>query len=121
MILKYTSKNLNQVSYGESIGIILLKTVTPAIPGDVANALSFSYPVRNHVIENATIELMFTNPEKLLDKFVFAAKELEREGVKAITGDCGFMAALQQEVANSVAVPVFMSSLIQIPMILRML
>jgi len=35
------SPNTNQVSFGEGIGIILLKTVTPTIPGDVACALSY--------------------------------------------------------------------------------
>jgi len=117
----FRSPNPNQVSYGEAIGIILLKTQTPAIPGDVANATSFSYPVRYIVVEDASIRLIFTDPRSVLNQFIGAAKTLESEGVMAITGDCGFMAALQREVADSVNVPVFMSSLLQIPIVLKML
>lgn len=117
----YKSINVNQVSYGEAIGIILLKTVTPAIPGDVANAITYSYPVRYKVIEEASIDLMFTNPKKILNKFIEAGRQLERDGVKAITGDCGFMAVFQKEMINAINVPVFMSSLLQIPIILRIL
>lgn len=117
----YKSPDVNQVSYGESIGIILLKTVTPALPGDVACALSYSYPVRYKVIPEATIELMFTEPQKILDQFISAGRELQQSGVKAITGDCGFMAALQEEMADALDIPVFMSSLLQVPLIARML
>ena len=48
---------------------------------------------------------------------ISGARELEREGVKAITGDCGFMAIYQKEVKAAVNVPVFLSSLLQIPFI----
>ncbi len=38
------------------------------------------------------------------------------EGVEAIAGSCGFMALFQQEVAESLDIPVFLSSLLQIPL-----
>ncbi len=115
------SPNTNQVSFGEGIGIILLKTVTPTIPGDVACALSYDYPVRYKVIEEATISEMFSDPTRLLEQFIEAGKELENAGVKAVTGDCGFMAVLQDEMAKSLDIPVFMSSLLQIPFMDRIL
>lgn len=46
-----------------------------------------------------------------------AAQRLERRGVRAITGSCGFLALFQNEIAQSVSIPVFASSLIQAPMI----
>jgi hypothetical protein len=46
---------------------------------------------------------------------------LEAEGVHAITGNCGYMAAYQDVVAAAVSIPVFMSSLLQAPLLLRML
>ncbi|MGM0420491.1 MAG: aspartate/glutamate racemase family protein [Bacillota bacterium] len=115
------SPNTNQVSFGEAIGIILLKTVTPTIPGDVACALSYDYPVRYKVIEEATISEMFSDPTRLLKQFKQAGRELEDAGVKAVTGDCGFMAVLQDEMAKSLNVPAFMSSLLQIPLLDTML
>ena len=50
-----------------------------------------------------------------------AARRLEDEGVRAITGNCGFMAAYQSYVAEQVSIPVFLSSLLQIPMLTSML
>jgi hypothetical protein len=35
-----------QVSYGEAIGILLLDSEAPFIPGDVANATTYPFPVR---------------------------------------------------------------------------
>jgi DNA-binding transcriptional regulator YhcF (GntR family) len=50
-----------------------------------------------------------------------AYRELEQEGVRAITGSCGFMVLFQRELAEAVKIPVFISSLIQVPMVHRML
>src|SRR5262249_8216180 len=57
----------------------------------------------------------------LLEPFIQAAKELEAEGVSAITGACGFLVIFQKELANAVNVPLYTSSLIQLPMISRMI
>ncbi|MGX8009911.1 aspartate/glutamate racemase family protein [Mesorhizobium sp. ORM8.1] len=46
-----------------------------------------------------------------------AAVELRDRGVKAITGACGFMAFFQEDVEAAVEIPVFLSSLMQIPFI----
>jgi hypothetical protein len=43
---------------------------------------------------------------------------LEKQGVRAITGNCGFFANYQQEIAAELNVPFFGSSLLQIPLIL---
>ncbi len=46
---------------------------------------------------------------------VEAARDLERCGVRGISSDCGFLMEHQQAVARNVKVPVFFSSLLQIP------
>ena len=51
----------------------------------------------------------------------FLNRELEREGVRAITGSCGFLALHQRQIADSVNIPVFVSSLIQVPLVQQML
>ena len=106
-----------QTSYGEGIGILLLDTFSPFIHGDVGNAASYQYPVRFKRIEGLTVERIFDHDLSFVEKMIAGAMELEREGVKAITGDCGFMAIYQKEVKKSVNVPVFLSSLLQIPFI----
>jgi hypothetical protein len=61
-----------------------------------------------------------SDPE-LLRPFVEAAQELQAEGVRAITTSCGFLALFQKEMAASVNIPVFTSSLLQAPVVYRML
>jgi Asp/Glu/hydantoin racemase len=111
-----------QVSYGEPIGILLLDTFAPFIPGDVGNATTYQFPVRYRVVKGFTVErLLFQKDTSALELLIEAGQELVKEGVKAITGDCGYMALFQRDLANALGVPVFMSSLLQVPLISKML
>lgn len=113
--------NPGQTSYGEDIGILLLDTNVPFIHGDVGNAKSYPFPVRYKKVDGLTAKTIFKHDHSFADKMVAGAKELEAAGVKAITGDCGFMALYQQDVARAVSIPVFLSSLLQLPFIKSML
>lgn len=57
----------------------------------------------------------------MLESFITGAKELEKEGVRAITTNCGFLAMFHNEMASAVNVPVFTSSLMQVPLVYAML
>ena len=108
--------------FGITIGILMLETVFPRIPGELGNATSFSYPVRYHVVKGASPQKVAREKDpKLLNVFIEGAQELERFGVKAITTNCGFLAQFQPEIADAVNIPFFGSSLMQIPMVYRML
>lgn len=107
---------------GESIGILILDACYPCIPGNVGNATTYDFPVRFKEVRGASIERLLNERDpSLLAPFVKAARELEAEGVRAITGACGFMALFQRQVARSVSIPVFLSSLLQVPFIFRTL
>lgn len=110
-----------QVSYGEAIGIILLENYAPFIPGDVANATTYDFPVRFQRVPGFTPERIFNHDLTLLDAVCEAGRELIKEGVRAITGDCGFMVIYQDELAHKLEVPIFMSSLLQIPFMARLI
>ncbi|HEY73703.1 MAG: aspartate/glutamate racemase family protein [Chloroflexi bacterium] len=117
----YTAQE-GRYSTGEAIGILLLDALLPLPPGDVANATTFSFPVRYRVVKAASIDrLIYERDPALLEPFIEAGRELAREGVKAVTSDCGFMALFQEEIANALPVPVFLSSLLQVPFIHRTL
>lgn len=109
--------NKGQTSYGELIGILLLDTNTPFIQGDVGNAGSYQYPVRFQRIDGLTPERIFAHDQSFIQDMIRGAQSLQQEGVKAITGDCGFMALYQHEVQKAVDIPVFLTSLLQIPFI----
>jgi len=107
---------------GESIGILILDACYPCVPGNVGNATTYDFPVRFKEVRGASIERLLNERDpSLLAPFVEAARELEAEGVRAITGACGFMALFQRQVAESVRIPVLLSSLLQVPFIFRTL
>ena len=114
----YRTRLKSQSWAGETIGILVLDCFYPFIPGNVANATTFNFPVRYAVVEGATNDrLIYDRDAALIDPFIVAAKKLEAEGVRAITGACGFMALFQKQIAAAVDIPVFASSLLQIPFI----
>jgi hypothetical protein len=110
-------------NYGQQIGVLMLDTKFPRPPGDIGNASSFDFPVRYKTVRGAVQgKIMDDRPETdLLGPFVEAARELEAEGVKAITTSCGFLAPFQKQLAAAVKIPVFVSSLLQAPLIHAML
>lgn len=107
--------------YGQPIGVLMADAVVPRLPGDIGNAFTFEFPVRYRVVPGATWDRFASADPTLLAPFIAGAKELEAEGVRAITASCGFTALFQQELADAVGVPVFTSSLIQVPLVARML
>ena len=108
--------------FGHAIGILMLESKFPRIPGDMGNATTWDFPVLYKVIKNASPDAVVRKSDKgLLPHFIEGAKELEREGVRAITTNCGFLAMFQQEMAEAVDVPVFTSSLMQVPLVYAML
>jgi len=110
--------NLN----GIPIGILCLETYYGRPPGHIRNASTFRFPVMYRIVAGATARRIVKEGDpELLKPFIQAARELEREGVMAITGSCGFLALFQNELADSVDIPVFTSSLIQVPLVHRML
>ena len=104
--------------YDMPIGILCLESLFPKPRGHMRNPLTYGFPTVTRVIRGVDIPRLLFNPTPdLLEPFIQAAKELEADGVQAITGSCGFMALFQKAVAIAVSVPVLMSSLVQIPLI----
>lgn len=110
-----------QASAGHSIGILVLDVWYPLVPGNVANASTYDFPVLLQILKGATIERVVAGDSSLLPLIIDGARELERQGVRAIVGACGYLANYQKEAAAALKVPTFLSSLLQVPMILRAL
>jgi hypothetical protein len=100
----------------------MLETRFPRIPGDMGNAETWPFPVLYKVVPGASPRrVVCERSEGLLDEFLAAAAELVRLGVDGITTTCGFLSLYQREIAGHVGVPVATSSLMQIPLIERVL
>jgi hypothetical protein len=108
----------NHVAYGMGFGIMLLDEVYLGFPGDVRNASAYPFPIQYDIVEGVDIQRLVFARDKLpcLAPILAAAKRLERMGCRAISAECGYFAYFQREVAGAVGVPVFMSSLLQVPM-----
>ncbi len=104
-------------SYGHAVGVLLLDCSEPFIPGDVANATTYPYPVLFRTVPGLTIDAALSGDPELEAAVVEAASELERHGVRGITSNCGFLLHYQEAVAAAVGVPVLLSSLLQLPVI----
>lgn len=108
--------------YGIPIGVLCLESYFPKGPGHIKNPTTFNFPVTYKIVKGATVKRVVDQADPtLLKPFIEAARELEKEGVRAITGSCGFLVIFQRELADSVNVPVYISSLIQVPMVHCML
>ena len=103
--------------YGMGLGIILLDEVYPGFPGDVRNASAYPFPIQYAVAEGVDIDALCYAEDKsnCLDPILAAAGKLENMGCRAIAAECGYFAYFQKEVAGHMKVPVFMSSLLQVP------
>jgi len=110
---------------GYAVGILCVDGIwEPLPPGCVENASTFDFPVLLKVVEGIE-EWEVIKPggsedqfsPRIQDKIIKAAKELEKQGVRAVSGACGFLANFQNGVAAALNVPVFLSSLLQITLI----
>jgi Asp/Glu/hydantoin racemase len=106
---------------GHAIGIVHLEVWYPLLPGNVVNATTYNFPVRYKALRKATIPRILKADPGLLDLIIEAGHEFEQEGVRAMVGACGYFANYQREVSAALEIPVFLSSLLQVPMIQRAL
>ncbi len=111
-----------QTVYGQGIGILMLDTqFQPLIPGDVGNACTFDFQVTYEVVEGLTVDRATSKDPTALEILLVAGEKLAKGGVKAITSNCGYLGFFQQDLAGHLDVPVFMSSLLQLPLISAMI
>lgn len=104
--------------YGAAVGILMLDTRFPRIPGDIGNAGTWPFPVLFKVVRGASPDhVVRRQAAGLADHFIDAARQLVADGADGITTNCGFLALFQNQLAEAVGVPVASSSLMQVPMV----
>ncbi len=104
--------------YGVGIGILMLETRFPRIPGDIGHAQTWPFPVHYRVVSGATPDKVVRgDPRALLDDFIREGRALVAMGCDIITTNCGFLVLLQSELRAALGVPVATSALMQVPMV----
>ena len=104
-------------TYGQPLGVIMFKGITPRIPGDLGHAETLDYHIRYEVLDTVGFMNLVEGSERAKGELIAAAKRLEARGVRAVTGDCGLLVRYQQEIACMLKVPFFSSSLLLVPLI----
>lgn len=99
-------------------GIIMLDTAFPRVAGDIGNPGTFDFPVLYEVVKGADSKRVVKEADvSLLQPFIAAGKLLEGRGADAIATSCGFLSLFHRELADALDVPVFSSSLQQVPFV----
>jgi len=108
--------------YGAALGIMMLESRFPRIPGDMGNAATWPFPVHYAVVPGASPDRVVRNrAEGLLDVFLAAGRDLIARGADGITTNCGFLSLFQHDLAETLGVPVATSSLMQVPLVQSLL
>jgi hypothetical protein len=98
------------------LGLLMLQTRFPRLPGDVGHAGSFAMPVRHRVVASATPQRVVRDADAtLIAPFIAAGRALVDEGATALGTSCGFLARWQAELQRALPVPVWSSSLLWLP------
>jgi len=106
---------------GAAIGILVLDLGYPYLPGNVANASTYNFPVRFKVLKDTSIPMIMAHDPALLDMIIEGGKELQNDGVRAIVGACGYFGYYQKQAAAKLDAMVCLSSLMQVQIIKQML
>jgi hypothetical protein len=87
-----------------------------ALVGNSTNPASYDYAVRFHRVRGANVHTILEKPDQaVLGTMIADARMMASQGIKAISTSCGFNAIFQRELAQAAGVPVFTSSLLQVP------
>jgi hypothetical protein len=88
----------------------------------MGNATTWPFPVLYKVVAGASPQrVVRERAAGLLETFLDAARELVRLGADGITSNCGFLSLFQDQIAAAAGVPVAISSMMQVPMVNRLL
>ncbi len=104
--------------FGASVGILMLNTRFPRIPGDIGNAATWPFPVQYKVVSAATPDTVVRGDAgPLLEAFIAAGRDLVDLGCDGVATNCGFLVPFQDDMARALGVPVASSSLLQAQLI----
>ncbi|MCK1452023.1 hypothetical protein IVB36_14255 [Bradyrhizobium sp. 35] len=111
-----------------SLGILNLErgmspgaTPRAPLPGSLMNPTTYNFPVISETVEGAWADRVIRGDPALEPAYIEAARRLVERGAVVISSNCGFSIRHQVAVAESVNVPVVMSSLLLLPTLLRQL
>lgn len=100
----------------KTLGVLMLDTRFPRVPGDIGNPDTFAFPVRYAIVRGASPRrVVHGHDDTLVAPFLAAARRLAEQGVAALTTSCGFLVRFQGQLQAALALPLWSSSLLLLP------
>ncbi len=102
------------------LGILMLDTAFPRIPGDAGNINSYPFPAQIRCVTGAgSLDVVSASgpSDTLTEVFISAAQELKDEGAVGLVSTCGFLVHRQKEIASAVGIPTILSGLSLFPVL----
>jgi hypothetical protein len=96
------------------LGILMLDSHFPRVPGDAGNPQTWPFPVKIAVVPRATPQaVVLENNQHLLDAFIEAGRHLVAAGCAGIGTTCGFLTCMRPQLSRALGLPVAASALEQ--------
>ena len=104
------------------LGILMLDTHFPRLPGDIGHPATFPFPVVLRRVPGADApRAVGDRGAGLLPAFIAEGRTLVAERAAGIATSCGFLSLFQQPLAEALGVPVAASPLMQVAQVQRLL
>lgn len=98
-----------------TIGVMMLDTRFPRLPGDIGNPDGFEFDLIYQRVDGAVpSRVVQEQSEDLLQPFIDAGHALVDQGAELVTTSCGFLLMFQTQLQAALSVPVVTSSLLQL-------
>lgn len=107
----------NAVS-GFSVGVLIVDTSHPLLPGNVQNARSFDFPIIYEIVHGITFHDLMDASSACDEPIREAVERLESRGVNVILGACGSFGHWQKRITRYANVPVYVSIMTQVPFVI---
>jgi hypothetical protein len=104
-----------------TLGMLQLAHTPVRLAGAISNPATYDFPVRYQQVPGAWTKNVIGPDDEIHKAYIAAARAMEKDGIAAITSNCGFTARFQKEVAASVSIPVALSSLLLVQIMVRLL
>ncbi|MGW4126022.1 hypothetical protein [Nocardia sp. NPDC004711] len=101
----------------KTLGVLQLENKSVEMPGTFASPETFQFPVKRLTVPGAWARNVVDGDKSVENAYISCARQLESEGVAAITANCGFTALFQAAVSAAVSIPVALSSLMLVPIV----
>ncbi|MBL8267281.1 hypothetical protein [Steroidobacter sp.] len=103
-----------------ALGIVEMANKPLRHPGNLGNPATFGYPVVYAGAATAFTDRILNRDPAVAADYVRQGERLQEQGIKALLTTCGFNIAYQTEIARRLPVPVATSSLLLLPLLLRL-